>query len=51
MAIYGFARLTDDLGDEAEGDRLALLDWLEQRLERAAAGKATPSGAAASSRR
>jgi len=40
MAIYGFARLTDDLGDEAEGDRLALLDWLEQELERAAAGNA-----------
>ena len=29
LAIYGFARLTDDIGDEAEGDRLALLDWLE----------------------
>jgi squalene synthase HpnC len=41
MAIYGFARLTDDLGDEAEGDRLALLDWLEADLERAATGKAT----------
>jgi Squalene/phytoene synthase len=25
-AIYGFARLVDILGDEAEGDRLALLD-------------------------
>ena len=25
IAIYGFARLTDDIGDEAEGDRLALL--------------------------
>ncbi|MGA2527876.1 MAG: squalene synthase HpnC [Acidimicrobiales bacterium] len=41
MAIYGFARLTDDLGDEAEGDRLAMLDWLEADLERAAVGKAT----------
>lgn len=40
MAVYGFARLTDDLGDEAEGDRLALLDWLEADLERAAVGKA-----------
>ena len=40
MAIYGFARLTDDLGDEAEGDRLAYLDWLESELERAAAGSA-----------
>jgi squalene synthase HpnC len=41
MAIYGFARLTDDLGDEAEGDRLAMLDWLQADLERAATGNAT----------
>ena len=42
MAIYGFARLTDDLGDEAGGDRLALLDWLEQELELAAKGGCGP---------
>ncbi len=41
MAIYGFARLVDDLGDEAQGDRLAFLDWLEAELGRAAAGSAT----------
>ena len=41
MAIYGFARLTDDIGDEASGDRLAHLDWLEAELDRAAAGSAT----------
>jgi squalene synthase HpnC len=41
MAIYGFARLTDDIGDEAEGDRLQLLDWVEAELERAAMGEAT----------
>src|SRR5271157_190516 len=41
MAIYGFARLTDDLGDEASGDRLAHLDWLEAELDRAAVGRAT----------
>lgn len=41
MAVYGFARLTDDIGDEAEGDRLALLDWLEGELGRAAGGTAT----------
>jgi squalene synthase HpnC len=40
LAIYGFARLVDDIGDEAEGDRLAQLDWAERELERAAAGTA-----------
>lgn len=38
MAIYGFARLVDDIGDEATGDRLALLDWLETDLERVYTG-------------
>jgi squalene synthase HpnC len=32
-ALYGFARLVDNLGDEAEGDRAALLDALEQELD------------------
>lgn len=32
-AVYGFARLVDNLGDEAEGDRLALLDELERELD------------------
>jgi squalene synthase HpnC len=32
-AIYGFARLVDNLGDEAEGDRAALLDELERELD------------------
>lgn len=41
MAIYGFARLADDIGDEARGDRLQLLDWLEAELELAAMGEAT----------
>jgi squalene synthase HpnC len=40
MAIYGFARLTDDVGDEAEGDRMALLDWLDDELKLAAEGQA-----------
>ncbi len=35
LAIYGFARLADQLGDEASGDRLALLDHLEEELGRA----------------
>jgi phytoene/squalene synthetase len=33
LAIYGFARLVDDIGDEAEGDRLALLDRIERELD------------------
>ncbi|MEP6659616.1 MAG: squalene synthase HpnC [Acidimicrobiales bacterium] len=41
LALYGFARFVDDLGDEADGDRLALLDWAEAELDRAAAGHAT----------
>lgn len=41
LAVYGFARLTDDIGDEAAGDRLALLDWLEAELDRAVQGSAT----------
>ena len=32
-SIYAFARGVDDLGDEAEGDRLALLDLWQQQLE------------------
>jgi squalene synthase HpnC len=41
VAIYGFARLADDIGDEADGDRLAMLDWLDDELVRAAEGRAT----------
>jgi len=40
LAIYGFARLVDDIGDESEGDRLAQLDWAERELERSATGAA-----------
>lgn len=32
-AIYGFARLVDNLGDEADGDRSVLLDDVERELE------------------
>ena len=39
-AIYGWARLVDDVGDLHEGDRLALLDWLEADLDRAFRGNA-----------
>jgi squalene synthase HpnC len=34
MAIYGFARLVDQLGDEVDGDRNALLDELEREIDR-----------------
>jgi squalene synthase HpnC len=33
LAIYGFARLVDDIGDEYEGDRLAALDAIEAELD------------------
>ncbi|HLK46205.1 MAG TPA: squalene synthase HpnC [Acidimicrobiales bacterium] len=41
LAVYGFARLVDDVGDEAAGDRLAQLDALEAELDAAVAGEAT----------
>jgi squalene synthase HpnC len=40
-AIYGFARLTDDIGDETPGDRLAHLDWLDDEVGRALEGRAS----------
>jgi len=39
-AVYGFARLVDDVGDEIEGDRLGLLDWIEDDVHRAFIGRA-----------
>jgi squalene synthase HpnC len=33
-AVYAFARLVDQLGDEVQGDRLSLLDDFEQDLHR-----------------
>jgi len=38
-AIYGFARLVDDVGDESTGDRGALLDEVESELDRIYAGE------------
>src|SRR6185312_13827756 len=41
LAIYGFARLVDELGDTIEpADRLAALDWLSGELDAAFAGVA-----------
>ena len=39
LALYGFARLVDDLGDRAPGDRLALLNWADGQIDEAAAGR------------
>lgn len=38
LAVYGYARLVDDIGDEAEGDRMALLAWVEAELFRCLEG-------------
>ncbi|GAB3893671.1 squalene synthase HpnC [Kibdelosporangium lantanae] len=39
LALYGFARLVDDIGDEAPpGERLALLDQVDRDLRRLYAG-------------
>jgi squalene synthase HpnC len=46
LALYGFARLVDELGDavaagtDGAQEKLAALDWLEGELERAYAGEA-----------
>ena len=42
LAVYGFARLVDDLGDEAAGDRLRLLAAVSAELDTIYAG-GTPS--------
>ena len=39
MAVYGYARLVDDAGDEAPGDRTALLAAIEADLDRVYAGE------------
>jgi len=44
LALYGFARLVDELGDadvRPPAERLAALDWLERELERVYAGGAS----------
>jgi squalene synthase HpnC len=40
LAVYGFARLVDELGDSGAGERLAALDWIEQELDAAIRGEA-----------
>lgn len=39
LAVYGYARLVDQLGDDYPGDRPAALDWVEAEVARAATGE------------
>ena len=41
VTVYGFARMVDDIGDEAAGDRSALLDWLASELDAVFGGQPT----------
>jgi squalene synthase HpnC len=41
MALYGWARLVDQLGDDYPGDRLAALDLVEGQLKEALDGQVT----------
>jgi squalene synthase HpnC len=44
LAVYGYARLVDDVGDEAAGDRHALLDDLEGQVHRLYQPGGSPPG-------
>lgn len=39
LAIYGFARLVDQIGDDLAGDRSAALDWVDAELDRVYGGE------------
>lgn len=39
LAVYVYARLVDDIGDEATGDRISLLDKVSRDLDRIYAGR------------
>jgi squalene synthase HpnC len=41
LNVYGFARMVDDIGDEAGGDRLALLEWLSSEVDAVYSGEPT----------
>ncbi len=38
LAVYGYARFVDDVGDLAPGDRDRQLDWVDAEIDRAIAG-------------
>ncbi len=42
LAIYGYARLVDYLGDDYPGDRLAALDWMARQTDLALADPEQP---------
>jgi squalene synthase HpnC len=42
LTLYAFARMVDDIGDAAPGDRLALLDEVSAELDRVYAGTPSP---------
>ncbi|PXY22274.1 squalene synthase HpnC [Prauserella muralis] len=42
LALYSFARMVDDIGDEAPGDRIRLLDTVSAELDRLYAGTVPP---------
>jgi squalene synthase HpnC len=44
MALYGWARLVDQLGDDYPGDRLAALDQVEDQLRSALGGRRPANG-------
>lgn len=41
MAVYGYARLVDEIGDAYAGDRRRALDWVGTELRRAVSGTAS----------
>lgn len=41
LAMYGFARFVDDIGDLSSGDRTAQLDWAQSEIARAIDGHGT----------
>ena len=41
LALYGYARFVDDIGDLSDGDRIGQLKWAESELRRGLAGAAT----------
>ena len=43
LSTYAYARLIDDIGDLAAGDRLAQLDWAEAQLRHALSGEPAPA--------